>query len=146
MNTSNAIYLINDNETYESRIALRVVARLNAGMQHLPIDITQRLKVSRELALQRARLTRRIELKPATSAISAPQSFNDDIHTTWWLKIASLLPIAALIGGLLMIDHIHVKSQISTAAQIDIDLLADDVPPTAYTDPGFIEFLKVSHD
>ena len=29
-------------------------------------------------------------------------------------------------------------------AEVDAALLTDDLPPTAYTDPGFVHFLKLS--
>ena len=34
------------------------------------------------------------------------------------------------------------NEQIAAAAEIDADLLTDSVPPAAYNDPGFLEFLK----
>jgi hypothetical protein len=33
--------------------------------------------------------------------------------------------------------------QIQAAAEVDAVLLADDLPPEAYADPGFGEFLKL---
>ena len=63
-----------------------------------------------------------------------------------WFKLASVLPIVALIGGFLLIEHVHQKSQIAAAAEIDAALLADDVPVAAYSDPGFVEFLKAPRD
>ena len=64
----------------------------------------------------------------------------------WWLRLGSLLPLLLLVAGLLLIGHLHEQSQISAAAEIDADLLADDLPPGAYTDAGFAEFLKAPRD
>ena len=61
---------------------------------------------------------------------------------SWWVKLAALLPLAVLVLGLLEIRELHDRWQIDAAAQIDADLLADDLPPDAYRDPGFIEFLR----
>jgi hypothetical protein len=44
------------------------------------------------------------------------------------------------------IQRLHNDSQISAAAEIDASLLADDLPPSAYSDPGFVEFLKAPLD
>jgi hypothetical protein len=32
------------------------------------------------------------------------------------------------------------------AAEVDTALLADTLPPEAYRDPGFVEFLKTAED
>jgi hypothetical protein len=56
--------------------------------------------------------------------------------------VASVLPLLALVVGLILIQRWQTTAQISVAAEVDAALLADDVPPTAYRDAGFIEFLK----
>ena len=48
----------------------------------------------------------------------------------------------ALLVGLVMIQRWQTTAQISVAAEVDAALLADDLPPTAYRDAGFVEFLK----
>jgi hypothetical protein len=64
----------------------------------------------------------------------------------WWVKLGSALPLVALAAGLLVIQHLHTQAQISVAAEIDVELLADDLPPAAYSDAGFVEFLKTPRD
>jgi Protein of unknown function (DUF3619) len=49
-----------------------------------------------------------------------------------------------LAAGLFMIQRWQETIQISAAAEVDAALLADDLPPTAYRDVGFAEFLKTS--
>ena len=63
-------------------------------------------------------------------------------RSPWWQRIASVLPLAALIGGLVLIEDWQTRSQISVAAEVDAALLSDDLPINAYSDPGFVEFLK----
>jgi hypothetical protein len=41
-----------------------------------------------------------------------------------------------------LIQQQHVNEQIAAAAEIDADLLTDALPPSAYGDAGFLEFLK----
>jgi hypothetical protein len=60
----------------------------------------------------------------------------------WWTRMASVLPLVTLVLGLFLIDQWHDRAQISAAADVDSALLADDLPPDAYSDPGFAEFLK----
>ena len=39
-------------------------------------------------------------------------------------------------------QHLHEQAEIRAAAEIDAALLADDLPPEAYGDPGFGAYLK----
>ena len=43
---------------------------------------------------------------------------------------------------LIAIDEWHESAQIQAAAEVDSALLSDPLPPDAYRDPGFLEFLK----
>jgi hypothetical protein len=137
-------------ETLQSRFALRVATRLGQAADELPHDITERLKAAREQALERSRLARRAEVaagaQVAGNGSSASLAMRGGPRSDLWLKLASLVPLAALVAGFLLIDHLRVKSQISAAAEIDAALLADDLPPAAYSDPGFVEFLKAPRD
>ena len=59
-----------------------------------------------------------------------------------WNRVASLLPLLALIVGLLIIDAAQEQWGAQELADIDTELLTDDLPPSAYTDPGFVHFLS----
>ena len=59
-----------------------------------------------------------------------------------WLRLASVLPLMLLVLGLVLIQHLHDQAEIHAAAEVDAALLADDLPPEAYGDPGFVVFLK----
>ena len=63
-------------------------------------------------------------------------------RSRWWLRIASALPLVALVAGLLLIQDSQYRSQISVAAEVDAALLGDDLPLNAYRDAGFVEYLK----
>ena len=63
-------------------------------------------------------------------------------QSRWWLRFASVLPLVALVGGLVLIQDWQNRTQISVAAEVDEALLGDDLPINAYRDPGFSEFLK----
>jgi hypothetical protein len=41
-----------------------------------------------------------------------------------------------------MIDRWSLREQVVAAAEFDAQLLADDLPPAAFSDPGFAEFLR----
>lgn len=131
-------------ETLEARFGARMAATLNERTSLVPHDISERLRISRERAMVFARQTRARELAPAgglvgigargTALLGGPGRF--------WMQLASWMPLAVLIGGLVLIQQWTEREQVLAAAEIDAVLLADDLPPTAWTDPGFREYLK----
>jgi hypothetical protein len=132
-----------DAQALEARFAARLAAGLSEQAAALPHDIGERLRVGREQALSRARDVRR-------SAPAFAPAFVGHAHGSavlggppaWWQRLASALPLAVLVGGLLLIQQGVVREQVRAAAEIDAVLLADDLPPDAYSDPGFAEYLK----
>lgn len=140
-----------DLEVLESRFAFRVAARLNEQSLSVGDDISERLRVAREQALARARVAKS---SPASvQAAVAVTSGGPGAGATlgggapgWWIKLGSVLPLLVLAAGLLLIDQWNTRSQISAAAEIDAALLADDLPPDAYSDAGFAEYLKAPRD
>lgn len=133
-------------EAIQARFGLRVAARLNDANRDIPHDVSERLKAAREMALERARLARRTDAASAVHGMGGTLALGGGPRSEWWLKLASALPLVALVAGFIFIERLHTKSQIDTAAEIDAALLADDVPPDAYSDPGFVEFLKMPRD
>jgi hypothetical protein len=123
-------------EALEARLALRLAAGLDEVAASAPHDIEQRLRVAREQALARAR-----ERRAGATAVNVSP---DGAATLggWWMRLASVLPLLLLVGGLVAISQEAVQEQVDAAAEIDAALLADDLPPAAYSDPGFLAFLK----
>lgn len=128
-------------EALQARLAHRIAARLSERADAVEPDVAERLRFAREKALERARAA----ASPVT-LVAGPSSAVLGGGAGWWVKLGSLLPLAALAGGLMLIQHLHTESQIATAAAIDAELLTDDLPPAAYADPGFVEFLKTPRD
>ena len=136
-------------EALQARFALRVTSRLTDQSAALPQDITERLRVAREQALLRARAAR-VQAAPAAATASFGSVLawfgNDSDANGWWVKLGSVLPLIALVAGLMLIQDWHGNNQIASAAEVDASLLADDLPPSAYSDNGFIEFLRSPQD
>jgi hypothetical protein len=124
------------------RFARRIVARLNQDAERLDGDVAERLRFARERALERARLVQSTAAAPRLGVTAGGAALLGRGFSGWWLKVASVVPLIALVGGLVLIQKWQARAQISTAAEIDAALLADDLPPTAYSDAGFLEFLK----
>ncbi|MBX3618395.1 MAG: DUF3619 family protein [Rhizobacter sp.] len=137
-------------EALQARLALRMTARLTEHVAELPQDVTERLRFAREQALQRAQAARKAQARDATIVVNAAGGAmslgGGDGGTAWWMQVAAVLPLLALVAGLVLIQHVHNDNQIAAAAEIDASLLADDLPPAAYSDPGFVEFLKTPGD
>ncbi len=128
----------------ESRFAFKVTARLSERSQDVSADVSERLRFAREQAIARARLARQASTAPAVSGQGVTRGGAALLGgmSGWWFKLAAVLPALALIAGLVSIQTLQDSTQISAAADIDAALLADDLPPDAYSDAGFVEFLK----
>jgi hypothetical protein len=126
-------------EALHARYARRIAACLNENAATVSGDIAERLRFAREQAVERARAARQ---QAATASLGVTRGGAALLGGGWWVKVASVVPLVALIGGLVLIQHSQTRAQISTAAEVDAALLSDDLPPAAYSDAGFIEFLK----
>ena len=127
-------------EALEARYGLRVAALLNAHAQDLPHDVSERLRFARERAVERAHQRVPRAAVAVTSAGRGVLALGGE--PGWGWRLASLLPVLALAAGLVLIQLQHDDEQIQVAAEIDAALLADNLPPAAYSDAGFAEFLR----
>ncbi len=127
----------------EARLAARLAGALTTGSQQLPHDITERLRFGREQALQRAVQARKQSARGSVVAgVTAGGAGLLAGFAPWWQRAASVLPLVVLVGGMLMIERWDVREQVLAAAEIDAQLLGDSLPPAAYSDPGFAEYLR----
>ncbi len=133
-------------DALQSRFALRVAAHLTERSQELGADVSERLRFARENALEQARARRAASGSQTLGATAAGAALLGRAGPGWWMKLVYVLPALALIAGLLLIQQSQTNEQISVAAEIDAALLADDLPPKAYGDAGFAEFLKTPRE
>ena len=130
-------------DALQARFALRVTAGLTERSLDLGADISERLRFAREKALERARATRTAEATSVLGVTRGGAAVLGSTDSGWWIRIASALPVFALVAGLVLIQRWQDNAQISVAAEVDAALLSDDLPPKAYSDAGFAEFLKI---
>lgn len=158
-------------EALEARFALRLSARLDDAATALPHDITERLRVAREQAV-RAALRPQVAVATAPQHAPAHQVAGlslagasgqatlsgwgpgdsprdpsrgrrlDDGPLSWGWRLASALPAVALVAGLWGIQSWYRSEKVQAATEVDMALLTDDLPPAAYADPGFEEYLR----
>lgn len=128
----------------ETRFARGILACLSEKAADVSPDIGERLRFARENALERARAARPAEVVDAVAVTSSGTIVRGLGGSPWWLRFASVLPLVALVGGLVLIQEWQARTQISVAAEVDAALLGDDLPINAYRDPGFVEYLKAA--
>lgn len=128
-------------EGLEARFARRVLSAVEGDASQMPHDIAERLRFSRQRALEVAQKVRRAPMgEMVTLGRNGSAATLGGIP--WWLRLASTLPLLLLVVGLVGIGHLNNLERIRAAADVDAVLLADDLPVAAYADPGFAEFLK----
>jgi len=129
----------------QDQFGFRIAAQLNSASLELPHDISERLRAARTRAVA-ARLKPQTRLQTSTAIThqngAALLSFGGDEGLNLWSRLASLLPLIALVAGLALIQNIMDDDRANELAEIDSALLIDDLPPAAYADPGFLQFLK----
>ena len=124
----------------QDQFGRRVAARLDAGADELPHDITERLRAARVQALARRQVG--LQAAQSVSATAGQATLTGDEHVSVWRRLASVLPLLVLAAGLVTIHVIQNERRASEVAEVDAAILTDELPPAAYADPGFVQFLK----
>lgn len=123
-----------------------VALRLSEGAESMPHDITERLKAARAQAVAKRKIVSVQAVTAKSVAFSggeAAMQFGDS-DGGWFNRIASLLPLLALVAGLISIAVLQEDDRSRELAEVDAELLTDDLPPSAFTDPGFAQYLRVN--
>jgi Protein of unknown function (DUF3619) len=124
------------------RFGLKVTARLDD--QPLSHDISERLRIARQQAVAMHKKQSQVQIQTASSASMSGGALalggGDGLN--WFNRIASALPLLALVAGLVAVNVMTSNERAREVAEVDVQLLTDDLPPSAHTDPGFAQFLK----
>lgn len=132
-------------DAFEEVLGQKIAARLSDTTEHLPHDISERLKVARMQALAKRKV-----LKLEVTSVASIHGGTATLHrggdlSNLWVRFATFLPLLALVAGLLTIAVVADEDRTNEIADVDTELLTDDLPPAAYTDPGFTQFLRLNH-
>ena len=144
----------------QDQFAKALIARLDTGTKDVSHDIAERLRFARERAVDNQKQAH-AQVAPQTapawqaqaggslamgggsgngmSGLNGFNGFNFDFFSKW----SSLLPLLALVAGLFAINHFQAEMRAKDVAEIDSALLTDDLPPAAYADQGFGQYLKL---
>lgn len=137
--------LQNRADILQDRFALKATSYLSAGTADLPYDISERLRAARVQAVAKRKIAT-IQTAGAVniSGGSATLGWGSEDGLNWWSRIGSVVPLLALVVGLLTINSIQNDNRAQEVAEVDAALLTDELPPAAFADPGFVQFLKAS--
>lgn len=129
----------------QDRYGLKTASYLSAGAANVPHDISERLRAARFQAVSKRKIAK---IQTSGSVVnaggSAALSWGSDDGLSWWARIGSVVPLIALVVGLLAINSIQSDNRDQEVAEVDVALLTDELPPAAFADPGFIQFLKAT--
>lgn len=130
------------NLSTQDRFGRAVTARLSESVATLPYDISERLRAARMQALGTRKAAQTVTATHVlTNSGAATLSFGEeDGHL--WHRLAALIPLLFLIVGLIAMNMLNDDFNAKELADIDAAILTDDLPPAAYTDAGFVQFLK----
>jgi len=139
--TNSTIY---QHDLEQERFGLRVASRLSDSLDDLPYEISERLRAARVQAVSKRKI---VATKMVTGVVNlgggSSLTLGSD-QPNWWGKLAAAAPLLMLVLGLIAINLIQDDIHIKEIADLDAALLTDDLPPAAYTDPGFAHYLKIS--
>lgn len=112
----------------------------------LAYDVSERLRVARQRALASRNTLHTLKLSSQTTQINGNGTLtgSGDEGLNLWSILGSALPLLVLVLGLTAIGWVQQDDRANELAIIDAALLTDELPPDAYADAGFVQFLKQS--
>ncbi len=126
------------------RMSHNLAQLLTRASGEMPYDLSERLRVARQqaLAVRKPDPAPRLQLVAQGSSLALAGPPSEGLGL--WSILGSALPLLALVAGLVTVQWLDREQTVSDLAEIDTALLVDDLPPTAYSDPGFMQFLRQS--
>ncbi|MBT9519947.1 MAG: DUF3619 family protein [Dechloromonas sp.] len=119
----------------EERYAHRIRQTLNLGLNDIPPAASRRLEAARHLALARQK-----QAEPQlVTAGAGILSFRTSPYIPY---IKQILAVAALLLGMWISFYWHSVQYVTELEAVDSALLSDDLPPDAFLDNDFFEWLK----
>ena len=122
----------------QEELGPRIARLLDEGTDAIGAEERARLIEARRLALLRHAGQRERALVPTLA-----NGFSDWTERSV-MGVRYVLPLAALVLGLVGVVYVHNGSVPSEIADIDAGLLTDELPINAYLDQGFDAWLKRS--
>jgi hypothetical protein len=119
--------------TDDINLAYKLRHALNETLDTLPASTTDRLAAARAAAGGGARHgAPRFDLQASFSALFA---------TPWAARTAAIIPLVAMVAGLVGVYQSEHEQRVAELADLDAAVLSDNLPLTAYIDHGFNAYL-----
>lgn len=120
----------------EERYAYRVRQALNHGLKDIPPATSRRLEAARHLAISKQKQPVHELVLAGASAVAS------SIPKAYVPYLKQALAIVALLLGMWISFYWHSVQYVSELEEVDSALLSDDLPPEAFLDNDFFEWLK----
>lgn len=121
----------------EIRQASRIRQALNHSLKDVSPAASRRLEAARHVALSKQKVA-----QPQLAFAGLGNFVSTRIGTEHPL-MRQMLAILALLLGMWIAFYWHSTEYISEIEAVDSALLADDIPPEAFLDDDFLEWLKL---
>lgn len=138
------------------QFARKLTAHLSSTNANLPYVVTERLRAARVQALSMRKREgsplRALHTETAPSLLGFNQDgtlslgggMPQDSTPLWVRRLLTALPLVALAGALTFIGIEQDSRATVDVADVDAALLTSDLPPAAYTDLGFQQYLQAT--
>ncbi|MDH5855885.1 DUF3619 family protein [Lampropedia aestuarii] len=104
-------------------------------------DISERLRVARMQAMD----AHRVVLAHRTAETAAPSSTAVKKQLAWWKKLLAAIPVAAAGAGIVFMQGAVSDDGTGEMIETDLQILSSPVPPSALSDPAFLQYLKTQN-
>lgn len=132
-------------DVMQERFARKAVSYISHSTADLPHDITERLRAARFQAVSKRKILKnQTAVALVSQGSSAALTWGREESSGWWTRFGVVLPMVALVVGLFTINMVQSDNRAQEVADVDVALLTDTLPPEAFSDPGFIQFLKTN--
>ena len=121
--------------TDDINLAYKIRHALTEQLEHLPASTVDRLAIARAAAMARKKPhaePRGFGWRALGAILSGPTAS----------RLAIAVPLLALVIGMGGVYQHEQQQQVAALADIDAAMLADELPLTAYLDPGFNAYLE----
>lgn len=134
-------------ENEENTFGQALAARLDASTDALPHAVRERLKSARVMAVSQRKI---VNVQSAATGVAHASNSTLTLHPNdrmgLWQRLGFVLPLLLLVLGLIAIDAIQDDLNANEFAEVDTQLLSGELPPAAFTDPGFMHFLRINQN
>lgn len=124
----------------EHDFACKVRHALNERLEDLPENISAQLANARAKAIKRKKKSKPLFVSIFQQMFAGTSSGTSG-HVSWASRFGLSLPILVLVVGMAGIFHHEQQRQIREIADIDVAVLSDELPPSAYADNGFRAYM-----